>query len=178
MNVQVGRGAGLMALLLLTLSFPPAPAAGQDAPSAPAEERGPHIRHPEGVKAMAQLKSPYCPGFMLEVCSSAAGAALRDSIDMLAFEGWSSDSIVDWMLARHGQEYLALPRREGKALVAWVVPPLAVLAGFGVVIVALRSMRRSKAPLDSLADPTDDEEESLREALRELEAEEDTAPFI
>ncbi len=153
--------------------------------AAPAQEpagdsaavREPHTRHPEAVKAIAQIKSPYCPGLMLDVCTSAPGAALRDSIDDLAYQGWASDSIVSWVLANHGEEYLGLPRREGKALVAWIVPPVAVLLGFTLVIVALRQMAKGRAAPAVARDLSRADEQKLKEALRELEAEEDV-PFI
>lgn len=149
----------------------------QGGTQASGQARGPYVRHPEAVKAIDRLKSPYCPG-MLEVCSSGGGAALRDSIEMLADDGWAADSIVAWVLANHGEDLLALPPMRGKALVAWVVPPLAVLMGLGLVILALQRMRRSRPSRAALEhDLSPEDEEQLREALRELEAEEEV-PFL
>jgi cytochrome c-type biogenesis protein CcmH len=179
-SFQVARTARACALLLLAvgagLGATRELSAQQGGPDAAASS-GPYRRHPEAQKAIDQIKSPYCIGFMLEVCSSSQGAALRDSIETLADQGWAADSIVDWVLANHGEQYLALPRREGKALIAWVVPPLAILIGFTMVIVALRQMRRSRAEPPPAHDLSSAEEEKLRQALRELEAEEDV-PFI
>jgi cytochrome c-type biogenesis protein CcmH/NrfF len=172
---------GWLRVLVLALSIqglPGAlPLAAQDAPPDSAAARGPHTRHPEAVKAIGELKSPYCKGFMLDVCTSAQGAALRDSIDALAYLGWSADSIIDWVLANHGDEYLAVPRSEGKALVAWIVPPAAVLLGFTLVIVALRQMARGRPAPAAPRDLSDADEQRLKDALKELEAEEDV-PFI
>jgi cytochrome c-type biogenesis protein CcmH/NrfF len=175
----VARYVAAGALLLVLQQGPGAAAAlaAQETASAPGSTGAAYVRHPEAVKAIAQIKSPYCIGFMLEVCSSAQGAALRDSIEALADEGWPADSIVNWVLANHGEEYLALPRREGKALVAWVVPPLVILLGFGMVLVALRQMRGNRQAPPTTTDITAADEEKLKEALRELEAEEDV-PFI
>lgn len=153
-----------------------AAAAQQSAPDS-ASVRAPYTRHPEAVKAIAQIKSPYCPGFMLDVCSSAQGAALRDSIEHLADQGWAADSIVDWVLANHGEQYRAFPKREGKALIAWIVPPVAVALGFALVIFALRQMAKGRAEPPPARELSDAEEEKLKDALRELEAEEDV-PFI
>ena len=162
-------------LLALLLSQIPSLAAGQAQSEVPRGE-GPYQRHPEAAKAIDQLKSPYCPGLMLEVCPSPGGAALRDSLETLAEEGWAADRIVEWVLARHGEEWRALPKREGKAIVAWVVPPLAVLIGVLLVVVSLRQMRRNR-PAPASAEITPEEEAKLREALRDLEAEEE-APFL
>jgi cytochrome c-type biogenesis protein CcmH/NrfF len=142
-----------------------------------ATSRQPHTRHPEAVKAIAQIKSPYCPGLMLDVCTSSQGYALRDSIDDMAYAGWAADSIVNWVLANHGDEYLGVPRRQGRALVAWIVPPVAVVLGFTLVIIALRQMAKGRAAPPAPRDLSRAEEDKLKEALRELEAEEDV-PFI
>ena len=101
------------------------PAAGQ----IPEGMEGPFQPHPEGAEAISRLYSPYCPGFMLEVCTAQQSALLRDSIHALAYEGWASDELVDWMLANHGEEYLAEPEGQGRGLLAWIFPPAALLAG-------------------------------------------------
>lgn len=130
----------------------------------------------EGEEAIGSILSPFCPGLMLEQCPSAEAGALRDSIQGLAMEGWSSDEIVEWMLANHGEEYRAIPPRSGAALWAWIMPPLAILLGIGVVFAVLRHVR---GPLANRTqdgrDPSPEEEARLRAALRELDAEEEPA---
>jgi len=175
MNSARWRTTGLLACLLLAT---PALAGAQAQNEVPRPGDEPYQRHPEAEKAIDQLKSPYCPGLMLEVCPSAGGAALRDSLETLADQGWSADSIVEWVLANHGEEWRALPKREGKALVAWVVPPLVVVTGILVVVLTLAKMRKGRAPDEVVeAELTAEEEEKLRKALEDLEAEEE-APFI
>ncbi len=172
----IARFALLLAALALVA---PAGLQAQAANERPVRGEGPEQRQPEAVKAISQLKSPYCHGLMLEVCPSSGGAALRDSIETLAEEGWKSDRIVDWVLANHGQEYLALPRRSGVSLVmAWVIPPLGVLLGLFLVVVVLRRMRRNRAPAPAAEGELSPEEEArLREAMRELDAEEEATFF-
>ncbi len=106
---------------------------------------------------------------MLEVCTSSQAEALRDSIHLAAGEGLDADSLVERMLAAYGEEYRAFPRREGAGLLAWAMPPFALLAGLGLVVVALRRMRgRGGAAHDSAA-LTDEERAQLDEALAEFE---------
>ncbi|MEJ2539218.1 MAG: cytochrome c-type biogenesis protein CcmH [Gemmatimonadota bacterium] len=144
----------------------------------PRPEPGQYQRPEAAQEAMDQLKSPYCPGLMLEVCPSPGGAALRDSLNMLAEEGWDSDQLVDWVLANHGEQWLALPRARGRSLLAWVVPPLGLLVGVLLVVVALRRMRRGREVVPPLEeDLSSDEEARLREAIRELDAEEEATFF-
>lgn len=168
-----------LVLLGPALALVPAALAGQAANELPPDSDGPAARHPEAQEAIDQLKSPYCPGLMLEVCPSPGGAALRDSLQQLALQGGSAEELVDWVLANHGDHWRALPERSGMSLfMAWLVPPLGGLIGLGLVIFALRKMR-SNAPRPEVAEGplSDDEETRLREALRELDAEEEATFF-
>jgi cytochrome c-type biogenesis protein CcmH/NrfF len=137
--------------------------------------------HPEADKAISRLLSPFCPGFMLSQCPAAESLALRDSIQALALLGWNADALEAWMLGNHGEEYRAVPQRSGAGLLAWFLPPLALLFGAGLVGVVLRRLRGGagvpaevtvapEGPPDAL-DP--DSEERLREAIRDLEFSED-----
>lgn len=133
--------------------------------------------HPEGETAIDQLRSPYCPGLMLEVCPSPQAKLLRDSIQTMAWEGASSDSIVAWMLATHGEEYRAVPLTRGTGLWAWVMPPLALLGGLLIVALALKHFRsrpeEAPAPRTVLSQ---EEESELAAAMEELKASEEV-PF-
>ena len=176
---RVGLRGVLFAVLAgFVLQAPGAPLSAQSQRELPRPEPGQYQRPEAAQEAMDQLKSPYCPGLMLEVCPSPGGAALRDSLAMLAEDGWSSDQLVDWVLANHGEEWLALPRAEGRSLIAWIVPPLAVLLGVLLVVVALRKMREGRRVVEPLEEDLSDEEEArLREAMRELDAEEEATFF-
>ena len=133
--------------------------------------RGPMEPHPEADEAIARIKSPYCPGQMLEVCTSYTGALLRDSIQALAREGWTTDELVDWVIANHGEEYLAYPEVSGTGLLAWLVPPAAILIGILAVMAALRYMRRGAPPEDTATiELSTEEEDRLREAMKEMES--------
>lgn len=127
--------------------------------------------------AIAQLRSPYCPGLMLEVCPSASAAALRDSIYDLAAEGYTTDQLVEWMLARHGEEWRGVPQRSGAGLLAWLVPPLALLVGIGVVVGWMRANRAETAATPAQVTPISDaDRERLAAALREWEESSEEEP--
>ncbi|MQA90012.1 MAG: hypothetical protein GEU90_07245 [Gemmatimonas sp.] len=133
----------------------------QDRPNAEAAEA-----------AIAQLRSPYCPGLMLEVCPSASAAALRDSIYNLAAEGQTTDDLVEWMLARHGEEWRGVPQRSGIGLLAWVMPPLGLLIGVGVLVGWIRASRaRADEVVEEPEEPiSETDRDKLAAALREWEA--------
>jgi cytochrome c-type biogenesis protein CcmH/NrfF len=141
---------------------------------------GSYQPHPEARKAIDGLLSPYCPGLMLEQCPAEESRILRDSIHALALEGWTSDELTAWMLANHGSEWQAVPDRSGSGLLAWLLPPLALVVGFGAVVFVARRFTRSEEGLEDgrqdqsgRGDPSPEEEVRLKEALRELELAED-----
>ena len=138
------------------------------------ELRGPLEPHPAADEAIARLKSPYCPGLMLEVCTSYTGALLRDSMQTMAREGSTTQEIVDWVLANHGEEFLAYPDVSGTGLLAWLVPPTAILLGILVVMATLRYMRRGAPPEDTATiELSTEEEDRLREAMRDMDSAEE-----
>jgi len=168
--MQRSRIIGLFALLLL---LPAIPAGAQekvrlDEPIQP---------HPEGIKAIDQLRSPYCPGMMLETCPSPQAKLLRDTLEMMAWSGAPSDTLVAWMLARYGDEYRAVPLARGDGLWAWIMPPLALLGGLVALGLALKHFRARQDASPPPARGLSEEDESiLAEALEELKASEEV-PF-
>ena len=164
--------ARLFACMLL-LGIGSSPASAQAQHERPPTDRGPHRPHPEALEAIDRVKSPFCPGFMLEVCPSPDAAALRDTLDAMARRGISSDSLVGWTLVRYGDTLRALPKASGRSLIAWLVPPLAVVLGVAAVVLVLSKLRSPREePLGE--DVSDEERERLANALRELEAGEET----
>jgi len=132
--------------------------------------------HPEGDAAIDRLRSPFCPGMMLETCPSPQAKILRDSLQMLAWEGASSDSLVNWMLSNHGEEYRAVPQARGNGLWAWLMPPLALLGGLIVVALVLQHLRTRKGSGPEIPDEISSEDESvLNAALDELRESEEVA---
>ena len=146
-------------------------------------EDGAFEPHPEGEEAISKLFSPFCPGFMLEVCTATQSALLRDSIHALAYEGWSSEELVEWMVGNHGEEYRAVPETSGWGALAWILPPLALLAGAALVGAAVRRFRPPTGvrgsgeggtePEFAEAVITPEQQARLRSAIREIELSED-----
>lgn len=128
--------------------------------------------HPEAREAIDGLKSPYCPGMMLEVCPSPGGAMLRDSIQARATRGMPSEEIIQGVLDEYGEEWRAEPLASGTGLWAWVLPPAAILVGLGVVGLILARRKRPGAPGEG-REVRPEEEARLRRALEELDQEEE-----
>lgn len=166
MSIRSMAAAALMAVVLpsvLVAQIPPGEGQGEA-----------YSPNPEASEAIGQLRSPYCPGLMLEVCPSPNAAILRDSIEMLAEEGWESEALVEWMIANHGEEWRAIPKTRGTGILAWVLPPAALMMGLGIVAIVLRRIappKERETPKD--IDLTDDDLARMKDALRELEAEDE-----
>ena len=139
---------------------------------------GAQARTPEteavATQAIGEIRSPYCPGLMLEVCPSPQADFLRDSIRTLAAEGQSARQIVERVVAAHGEEYRALPKRSGPGMWAWVMPPLVLLAGLALVAWRIARLRRIRAGIvEPAAAPLSDEERArVDAALRGFDREE------
>ena len=125
-------------------------------------------------EAISQIRSPYCPGIMLEVCPTQQADFLRDSIRTMAAQGQGAQQIVERVLAAHGEQYRGLPKKSGIGAWAWVMPPLVLLVGLGLVAVRIGQLRRKHAGMaEPGAAPLSDEERArLDAALRGFDREE------
>ncbi len=138
------------------------------------QENEAHQYHPAAEEAISKIRSPYCPGQTLEVCPSWQAEVLRDSIDQWAWNGLTADSLIELVLATHGEEYRGFPKRSGTGLLAWFMPPAALILGLGLVVLALRRLRGPPTPAREQRGLTEQERERLDTALAELEATEHT----
>ena len=127
--------------------------------------------------AIGRLRSPFCPGLMLEVCPSPNAEALRDTIRAMAAQGQNAEQIVEGVLARHGEEWRAVPKRSGVGLLAWLVLPAALVLGGLFVWTRIKAMRGQGQVYAIAAGQgmTDDERSRLDAALRDLDRGEDDA---
>ena len=139
--------------------------ATQDAPS------GGSV-HPEAQAAIDGLWSPYCPGLMLEVCTSQGGALLRDSIQRMAEAGMTGDEIIEAWVAEFGEEYRAEPRFSGAGILAWLLPPLMGLLGLVLVLRFVARRRTAQGHDAPPRVPTAEETDRLRDALARLDRDE------
>ena len=144
-------------------------ASGGADPSGVVQDAPPETVHPEARRAISEIRSPYCPGLMLEVCPSPDAAVLRDSIDSLARSGLEADSIVELMIARYGEEWRAVPRREGAGWWAWLMPAGVLLLGSLTVAFVLSRRRRDAVPTGASGSTRPEDEEKLRRAMSDLD---------
>lgn len=172
---MTSRGSAVLFVLLSALFSLPGVAVAQDPP----RSGEPLHVAPAAREAISRIRSPFCPGEMLEVCPSSGGAMLRDSIQAMAEAGMSADSIVERVIREYGEEWRAEPVAKGMGLWAWLLPPLALVGGLAVVGVVLARRRRTAGPEPSEIEPgpvvAAEDEARLKEAMRDMDEAEEPA---
>jgi len=121
----------LFLLLLAALLVTPALAQGSNPPT------------DDEVNAIAsQLYCPVCENTPLDVCPTQACAQWRDLIRLKLSQGESEAEIKQYFVDNYGARVLNEPPRTGLNWLAYIVPPLAILAGAFVVFRALRAWKK------------------------------------
>ena len=127
------------------------------------------------VNAIArQLYCPVCENTPLDVCPTAACAQWRELIRQKLAAGDSEQAIKDYFVQRYGARVLGAPPLKGLNILAYVIPPLAILAGVYVLYRAYRSWKRptAQASLDSTGQvPPSGTNAAQDEYIRRLEEE-------
>lgn len=114
-----------------------------------------------------QLYCPVCENIPLDVCPTTACAQWRELIRQKLSEGWTEQQIKDYFVLQYGDRVLGTPPTRGINWLAYLVPPIAILAGVYILFRAFKSWKRSPHP-DTLQstntseplqspDPTQDE---------------------
>ncbi len=100
-----------------------------------------------------QMYCPVCENIPLDVCPTQACQEWRDLIRTKLSDGWSDQQIKDYFAVQYGDRVLAEPPRRGLNWLVYVLPPVVLVFGAGLLFMVLRRMRR--AP-DTMATPPGD----------------------
>ncbi len=101
------------------------------------------------VNAIArQLYCPVCENTPLDVCPTTACAQWRDLIRQKLAAGWSEQQIMDLFVTQYGARVLGAPPAKGINWLAYVVPPVIILAGLYILVRAFSSWRKTAPSLD------------------------------
>lgn len=147
------------ALLLIVASFLVSPAFAQDT-NPPTDDE---------VNAVAkQLYCPVCENTPLDVCPTQACAQWRDLIRLKLSQGESEEEIKQYFVDNYGARVLNEPPREGLNWLAYLVPPLAILAG---AVFLFRAFQRMKKPVAAAPAQGQEVDASVDEYVSRLEAE-------
>ena len=113
------------------------------------------------------LICPICPGETIDQSQVELAKQMRAVVREKLALGWTSNQIQQFFVERYGAGVLAAPPRRGFDLVAWVVPPVAVLVGIVGLWLALRSLRGRST--DTPQPSANDANESLDQYLAQVD---------
>jgi cytochrome c-type biogenesis protein CcmH len=149
----------LLALpLLLGLLLSVKPAAAQ-VPT-PSDDEVNRIAH--------QLYCPVCENTPLDVCPTEACRQWRDLIRQKLAQGWSEARIKQYFADQYGVRVLAEPPRAGINWLAYILPPLAILAGAFLLLRAMRTWTKSSTTEAKATEPEAPKDEYVRRLEEEL----------
>jgi len=146
-------------LLLILAALIASPAAAQDT-NPPTDDE---------VNAVAkQLYCPVCENTPLDVCPTQACAQWRDLIRLKLSQGESEADIKQYFVENYGARVLNEPPREGLNWLAYIVPPLAILAG---AVFLFRALQRMKKPVVAAPAQGQEVDANVDDYVARLEAE-------
>lgn len=99
----------------------------------------------------AELRCPDCQALSVADSPTEAAAEIRRQIDEMLAAGRTSDEVRAHFVDRYGEWILLSP----SAPVAWLVPPLALVAGAGLVAAWLLRRRGVSSPVAPAAPDAD-----------------------
>jgi cytochrome c-type biogenesis protein CcmH len=89
------------------------------------------------------IMCPVCPGESIDQSQNALARQMRVIVAEKLEQGWSENQIQTFFVERYGPSVLMEPPRRGFGLLAWLLPPVGVVAAVVALYAALRVMRRS-----------------------------------
>ena len=94
------------------------------------------------VNAVAhELYCPECENIPLDVCPSQACADMRSEIRQKLELGWTKDQIKQYYVQRYGDRVVGAPPAHGWNWLAYIVPPVAILAGVAILYSLFRAWK-------------------------------------
>jgi cytochrome c-type biogenesis protein CcmH len=102
---------------------------------------------PPELEARAQhlyvnIMCPICDGQTIQQSHAPIAADMRSIIRERLLANETDQEIVNLMVESYGEGVLASPPKRGFALTVWIIPPLVLLLGAGVVFLVIRGLLR------------------------------------
>ena len=89
-----------------------------------------------------QILCPQCSGQTIHQSQAPIAQDMRTRVCSLIDEGLSDEEILDYFIARYGENVLAEPPKSGFSLTIWLIPFVAMGLGIGGVVWAVKALRR------------------------------------
>ena len=100
-----------------------------------------------------QLRCPVCQGLSLADSPSELALEMKDVVRTQLAAGRTPDEVKAYFVAKYGEWILLEPPRRGVNLLAYLLPATALVAGLGVIWLALRRWTSGEPSADDVAIP-------------------------
>jgi cytochrome c-type biogenesis protein CcmH len=154
-------------LALVSLLLAAGVAGAQDPTPPPATSAGAAITDDQVNAVAKQLYCPVCESTPLDVCPTQACTEWRELIREQLGQGMTAEEIKQYFVNRYGDRVLAAPPARGLNWLAYLVPPVAILAGAFLLFRAMRVWRKTPAPQPA-ASPDEDDDPYVKRLEEEL----------
>ena len=120
------------------------------------------VGEPPSLEERAQeinksLMCPVCPAENIDQSQVELARQMRTIVREKLEEGWSRGQIIQFFVDRYEERVRMEPSTSGFNLVAWVVPPVGVVAGGGILFAVVRAMSRRRITPTQEVPPPDEE---------------------
>ncbi|HHJ06940.1 MAG TPA: hypothetical protein ENK24_05530 [Anaerolineae bacterium] len=133
----------------------------------------------DAVNAVARkMNCPTCQSLNLADCRTQTCNQWREQIADLLASGMTQDEVLDWYIARYGEEVLQEPPKHGVGLYVWILPIIGFLVGAGWLAYILKKWSANQpevavveieaAPEAKIAAPEDDYLKRVEQDLQDL----------
>ena len=121
------------------------------------------------------IMCPVCPGEAIDQSQHVLATQMRNIVLEKISEGWSDDEVREFFVSRYGPSVLLEPPRNGFNMMAWILPPSALLILLVTSLIVLGKMKNKSRVIagdktavssflnEELAEYMDSIEESLRD---------------
>jgi cytochrome c-type biogenesis protein CcmH len=145
-------------LLVLALGLAPLPLEAQH----PAR----HVEEQTVYEIAAQLRCVVCQNLSVADSPSEMANQMRGVVRERLAAGEKPEQVIRYFVDKYGEWILLSPPRRGFTLLVWILPPVAVVIGLGVVALLIRSWTTRRTP------PQPPIDAAMRERIRrEMETE-------
>lgn len=86
----------------------------------------------------AELRCPVCQNLSVADSPSEMATQMRELIHEKMKKGESPEQIRSYFVSRYGEWILLAPTRQGFNWLAWLLPFVAILGGFGIIVLTIR----------------------------------------
>lgn len=86
------------------------------------------------------LMCPVCPAVTIDQTQVELAKQMQRVVREMLAQGASRQQVLDFFVERYGPGVLAVPPKAGLNLLAWILPPVGVVAALGALFLVLRSM--------------------------------------